>query len=473
MSEQESINPVPTTSFASQKGLGKKPDTSNNNTKTAISLPGYLYPARKHGALPETPAEKKARRRAEERKNKPRCGIVSDHATADWGRRQERLKCWGYRSKIVCPGKPDRHLLPLVHPDKVAHRSNGYNIARIHGIADMAKADDCIAAALLTMTLPGRMHSAYKGHPNELWDGSTPEDGRLYFAAVTKNIRQRFKRLRQRGVLAYIPWFYRAMEAHKDGTPHQHWVIFLRPGDEVLILQAIDAAYKPEDRDHARRRIKFEACRHFEGAQSYIRKYVTKNTKGLSPGFKNQRVWRSVWGIRAFGTSLGLRAGIYKLLRRFLPPGTGSDCPAELETGVRAARANRMCEASRWADEMGLRLVYEDRISFRGDPYKAVIGMVKTDSGEVWLKPKWEIESVFSEVVFQVNGETFRKQYNTLLQEVTDSPYCIPPLRAKVIDGKPIIPRDVFEELPESWEFDWEKDAVEWSDVDPDDPDDL
>ncbi|MHB1766567.1 MAG: replication endonuclease, partial [Phycisphaerae bacterium] len=210
------------------------------------------YPTKKRGAVPETPAEKKARRRAEERKNKPRCGIVSNHATADWSRRQERLILWGYRSKIACPGKPDRHLLPFVDPEKMAHRCNGYNIARIHGIADMAKADGCIAAALLTLTLPGRMHSAYKGHPNPLWDGSTPEDGRLYFASVTKNIRQRFKRLHRAGVIAYVPWFYRAMEAHKDGTPHQHWAIFFRPGDELLILQAIDAAYKAEDRDHAR-----------------------------------------------------------------------------------------------------------------------------------------------------------------------------------------------------------------------------
>ncbi len=438
--------------------------------KTAISVPGYLYPAKKRGALSETPAEKKARRRAEERKNKPRCGIVSNHATADWGRRQERLILWGYRSKIVCPGKPDRHLLPFIHPEKRAHRSNGYNIARIHGIADMAKADECIAAALLTLTLPGRMHSGYKGHPNPLWDGSTPEDGRLYFAAVTKNIRQRLKRLRKAGVFVY---FYRAMEAHKDGTPHQHWVIFFRPGNELLVFQAIDAAYKAEDRDHARRRIKFETCRHFEGAQSYIRKYVTKNTKGLSPGFKNQRVWRSVWGIRAFGTSLGLRAGIYNLLRRFLPPGTGSDCPVELETGVRAAQANRMCEASRWADSIGLRLVYEDRISFRGDPYKAVIGMVETQWGEAWFKPKWTIESVFKEVVFKVRGEVFREEYNTLLQEVVDNPHCVPPLQHKRVDGKQVIPADVFEELSPEWEMDWDKHNFEWADVNPDDPDDT
>ncbi|MGC8624053.1 MAG: hypothetical protein ACP5VQ_02155, partial [Phycisphaerae bacterium] len=57
--------------------------------KTQISVPGYWYPVKKQGSPPETPAEKKARRRAEERKNKPRCGIVSDHATADWSRRQE------------------------------------------------------------------------------------------------------------------------------------------------------------------------------------------------------------------------------------------------------------------------------------------------------------------------------------------------------------------------------------------------
>lgn len=443
---------------------------SDVQKKTHISIPSYLYPDRRHGALPETPAQKKARRRAEECKNKPRCGIVSDHAAAEWNYRREQLILWGYKSKIVCPGKPDRHLLPLVHPEKVAHRSNGYNIARIHGIADMAYADGCTAAALLTLTLPGRMHSAYRGHENPLWDGSTPEDGRLHLAAVAKNIRQRLKRLFQKGGIACIPWFYRAMEAHKDGTPHQHWVLFFRPGDELSILQAIEAAYKAEDRDHARRRIRFDLCRHFQGAQSYIRKYVTKNTKGISPGFKHQLVWRSIWGIRAFGTSLGLRAGIYKLLRRFLP---GSDCPAELEAGVVSARANNMCQASRWADATGLKLVYEDRISFRGEPYKAVVGMARTDTGEVWLKPRWNIEPVFKEVEFKANGETLREQYNSLLQEVTDNPYCIPPLQAKVIDGEPVNPGEVFEELPEAWEFDWDKHNYEWADVNPDDPDDL
>ena len=438
--------------------------------KTQISVPSYLYRAKKRGASPETPAEKKARRRAEERKNKPRCRIVSDHAAADWSRRQELLKIWGYRSKIVCPGKPDRHLLPLIHPDKVAHRSNGYNIARIHGIADMAKADDCIAAALLTLTLPGRMHSGYKGHPNPLWDGSTPEDGRLKFANVAKNIRQRFKRLRRKGVIAYVPWFYRAMESHKDGTPHQHWVIFFRPGDDLLILQTIDAAYKPEDRDHARRRIKFETCRHFEGAQSYIRKYVTKNTKGLSPGFKNQRVWRSIWGIRAFGTSLGLRAGIYKLLRRFLPlAATGTDCPAVLETGVLAARANKMCQASRWADETGLKLVYEDRISFRGEPYKTIVGMVKTDSGEAWFKPKWKIEPVFREAVVIVDGNRYTYLYNTLYEVAENG---LGP-RRRCVDGEIVVPGDVFEELEPEWIFDPEQEAYEFAEHNPDDPDDL
>jgi hypothetical protein len=428
--------------------------------KTAISLPGYLCPDRKRGTRPQTPAEKKARRRAEECVNKPRCGIVSDHAAADWYRRQESLVLWGYRSKIVCPGKPSRHLLPLVDPEKVANRSNGYNIARIHGIADMAEAAGCTAAALLTLTLPGRMHSGCMGHANPLWDGSTPEDGRLYLANVAKNIRQRFKRLHKASVIAYVPRFYRATEAHKDGTPHQHWVIFFRPGDDLVICEAINAAYKAEDRDHARRRIKFEPCRHFQGAQSYIRKYVTKNTKGISPGFKNQRVWRSIWGIRAFGTSLGLRAGIYNLLRRFLPPGADSDCPGVLEAGVIFARANQMCQASRWADEQHMKLVYEDRISFRGEAYKAVVGMMMVDSGETWLKPKWNVEPVFKDVVLQINGKTYRQQCNTLLED-------------HLVDGKLVVPPDkIFQELPEAWEFDWDKHNYEWADVNPDDPDD-
>ena len=394
--------------------------------------------------------------------------MVTDHGIADWQERQDRLIHWGYRSKITCPGKHDRHLLPFVDPKKVAHRANGYNIARIHGIADMAEGNGCIAAALLTLTLPGRMHSGLKGYANPTWDGSTPEDGRLHFGTVTKNIRQRLKRLYRKGVIAYVPWFYRAMEAHKDGTPHQHWVIFFRPGDAEIIKTAIDAAYPAEDRAHERRRIKFEICRHFQGAQSYIRKYVTKNTKGLSPGFKRQKVWRNIWGVRCFGTSLGLRAGIYKQLRRFLAPGQGSDCPWELEAGVRLARGNQMAAASLWADEVGLKLVYDDRIRFRHEPYKTVVGMVNTDSGEAWFKPQWKVEPVFREVVVMVDGKRCTYMYNTLYQRPAESGGCGAwPL---CVDDRVVVPGDVFQELDPEWMYDPDIEAYEFAEHNPEDP---
>lgn len=407
-----------------------------------------------------TPAEKKALRRAEEVVNKPRCCIVSNHGTASWVRRQEALRLWGYRSKISCAGKPDRHLLGFVDPDRGVNRSNGYNIARVHGVADLASADGCTCAALVTLTLPGRMHSGFKGHPNPAWDGSTPLDGREYLAVVARNIRGGFKRLFR--VLGYRPWFYRATEAHKDGTPHQHWVIFFRPGDDLVVCQAIDRAYKAEGRHHGRRRIKFENCRHFEGAQSYARKYVTKNTKGLSPGFKKQRVWRCIWGIRAFGTSLGLRAGVYNLLRRFQLPGVGGDCPAELAVGVRLARANKMAEASLWADGAGLSLVYEDRVSHRGDPYKALVGMVQAGSGEAWFKPRWVVGDVFRFVRY---GDGSRAVYNSLAHEEFDNGRFGRSLRVRPDDGG-------FEELPSEFHRDIHQERYEWGD-NTDDSDDT
>ena len=434
--------------------------------RVSVSVGSYLS----KGADKElTASERKAWRRREEMCRKAPWEMVSDRGIGDWGERQKRLVIFGYRSKIVCPGKPDRHLLPFVDPEKVAHRANGYNIARIHGIADKAKADGCIAAALLTLTLPGRMHSGLKGFANPLWDGSTPEDGRLAFARIARNIRQRLKRLGASGVLGYVPWFYRAMESHKDGTPHQHWVIFFRPGDAEIVSAAIDAAYPGEDRAHERRRIKFEICRHFDGAQSYIRKYVTKNTKGLSPGFKRQRVWRNIWGVRCFGTSLGLRAGIYKLLRRYLAPGQGSDCPGELAAGVRLARGNEMAAASLWADGVGLKLVYEDRLSFRGDWYKAVVGMVDTNTGESWLKPRWTVEPVFREVVVEIDGRKHRYVYNSLYQQPAGEGGC--GAWPRCVDGKIVVPGDVFEELDPEWMFDPEKEAYEFAEHNPDDPD--
>ena len=370
----------------------------------------------------ETPAAAKARRRKEETQYKQPYEIVSDQSIQFWLKRQRAMIFVGYSNKVTRytpEGQIQRQMLHYIHPDKQAHRSNGYNIARIHGIADMAQADECTAAALLTLTLPGRMHSSYRGYPNPLWDYSTPEDGHMYFTTVTKNIRQRLERLHAAGKIQRLPKFYRAMEAHKDGTPHQHWVIFYHPDDQETVKRAIHAAYKPEDKAHGRRRITFEVCRHLQGAQSYIRKYVTKNTKGLSPGFKNQRVWRSIWGIRAFGTSQGLRAGVYNQLRRFLPPGEKSDCPPELADGVTLARANKMADTSRWADETGTKLLYEPRRSFRNTTYRAIAGLIDSTTGEVWVKPRWNIEPVFRRAYIRIEEPTTTTC--GLYEETTDS----------------------------------------------------
>lgn len=408
-----------------------------------------------------TSAEKKARRRAEEVVNKPHNRIVSGRAISDWVRRQEALRQWGYRSKLSSPGKRDRHLLYFIDPDNVADRSNGYNIARIHGVAEQAEADGCVAAALVSLTLPGRMHSGFKGHPNPSWDGSSPEQGREYMARVWDQVRYQLRKFKR--VHGYKPYFYRAAEAHKDGTLHWHLVIFFRPGDELAVCQAFDKGYPSEDRGHARHRLKFDLCRHFEGAQSYIRKYVTKNTKGLSPGFKNQRVWRGLWGIRAFGTSLGLRCSLYNFLRRFPLPGVGSECPSELAAGVRLARANRMADVSAWADGVGLVLVYKDRVSFRGDPYKELVGIAAADSGEAWFKPRYTVSNTFQVIRYKDGSREF---FNSLKYEIYENGRFGPALRLRPDDGG-------FEELTPDSHYTIEQDRYEWAADNPDDPDDT
>lgn len=333
----------------------------------------------------ETPAERKARRRAYEKQFKPPCRIVSQGACEEFQEYQAKMRNLGRRSKLTCPGKPDMHFLPFVDPDIKAHRCNGYNISLIHGISDLTVFLGLTGSALLTLTCPGRMHSGYRGFPNPLWDGSQPSDQKEYLDSVWKNIRQNWKR---KGLEVRV---YRAAEAHKDGTLHWHILLFFAPGKYDEVKQVIEETYHAEDRNHERHRIKIEEARSRDGAQSYIGKYVRKNTKGISPGYMQQCVWRNFHGIRAFATSRGLKPGIYNHFRRFPLPGPGSDCPPSLADGVVAARSNRMYEASQFADVMGLRLRYEDRISFRGTHYKAPVGIMSDITGECWDKPRWTI----------------------------------------------------------------------------------
>ncbi|MHB1766568.1 MAG: hypothetical protein ACYCUV_01800 [Phycisphaerae bacterium] len=92
---------------------------------------------------------------------------------------------------------------------------------------------------------------------------------------------------------------------------------------------------------------------------------------------------------------------------------------------------------------------------------------------EAWYKPKWTIEPVFKELRFLAQGMMCEMEYNSLLLEPAGNAYCVPPLRDRLVNGKRVVPDEVFEELPPDGYIDWGQHDFEWADVNPDDPDDT
>ncbi len=80
---------------------------------------------------------------------------------------------------------------------------------------------------------------------------------------------------------------------------------------------------------------------------------------------------------------------------------------------------------------------------------------------------------MFDAVSFQVDGKTFWHTYNTLLEEPSPYQTCISPILHKLIDGKPVIPDEVFMEIPIEEYLDYEYNEYRWADHNPEDPDDT
>ncbi len=75
------------------------------SAQQSVTVPGYLSTAERR-IYSETPAQKKARRRACERKAKPRDRMISDWAIEQWSDGQRRLITFGYEHKLTSPGVP-------------------------------------------------------------------------------------------------------------------------------------------------------------------------------------------------------------------------------------------------------------------------------------------------------------------------------------------------------------------------------
>ena len=211
-------------------------------------------------------------------------------------------------------------------------------MTRIRGFEEISKELGHIAM-FYTMTCPSRMHAfkttsnasgKTKSFPNPKYDKTTPIEAQKYLNRIWAQIRSKLKR----DGLDY--YGFRVTEAHHDGTPHWHLLIFMDPAIEQTITEIIKTYTLREDCEEAgalKHRFKAEKIDPSKGsATGYIAKYITKGLDGFGLDVdlygedaktSSQRVrgWASTWGIRQFQQLGGPPVTIYRELRRI----TGSE----------------------------------------------------------------------------------------------------------------------------------------------------
>jgi hypothetical protein len=227
-------------------------------------------------------------------------------------------------------------------------------MVRINGFERMAKTLGHVAE-FITLTAPSQFHpkTSSRGQvvDNPKYRDHTPRDTNAYLNTLWQRIRAKLQR---QGVRAYG---FRMVEAHHDGTPHWHLLLFVDKAKAELLRETFKEHAMRVDGDEPgakKNRVKFVRIRPARGsAAGYVSKYTAKNIdQGGSQGGSQvqtdfqgegwQRVtashrieaWASTWGIRQFQQIGGPPVGVWRELRRTVRNPSMSD---ELAAAVAAA----------------------------------------------------------------------------------------------------------------------------------------
>lgn len=231
----------------------------------------------------------------------------------------------------------------------------GELMTRIKGFEHIAQGLDHVAQ-FVTITCPSKYHpkrtEGTRVVDNPKYAGFTPRDAQQYLTKLWANIRAK---LHRQGVRVYG---FRITEAHHDGCPHWHLLLFMHP-DHVGTMQTIVRAYAlREDGNEAgayKNRVDFVRIDPAKGtAAGYIAKYVSKNIDGggyevqgdveggdhdaITPSHRIE-AWASTWGIRQFQQIGGPPVGVWRELRRI---------KANDDHGEAMQRARAAADAGNW-----------------------------------------------------------------------------------------------------------------------------
>ena len=168
-------------------------------------------------------------------------------------------------------------------------------------------------AAMVTITTPPRFHPN-PAYGASKWDGSSPMEAHAWFVAQWELFRTAISdaRIKINGL--------RVVEPHKDGTPHYHLMVFVKPKKYDRLTDIFNEYF-----GHSDKAIRFDEIDPNKGSASgYLLKYIYKNISGMSgtPAEQDSAAradaFRATWGIRAF-SHFGLlygRVTTWRELRR-------------------------------------------------------------------------------------------------------------------------------------------------------------
>ena len=213
-------------------------------------------------------------------------------------------------------------------------------MVRARGFSDYAEEQGHVGV-FFTWTAPSRFHAWKTGRngktvENEKYEGATPRETCAYLAKLWSLTRAALKR-------GDAPVYgFRVCEAHHDGTPHWHLLLFMRPADKWRVISTLQRYALSHDRAELIRdpkglpshtdftpRFDWKEIDPTKGdAAGYIAKYIAKNIDGAyldddeeadapaNEAAMHAVAWASWWGIRTFQQIGGAPVGVWRELRR-------------------------------------------------------------------------------------------------------------------------------------------------------------
>lgn len=256
------------------------------------------------------------------------------------------------RGQVMISDHGDQIDMDKIIESSVANPANrrAEFMIRVRGSEDYAKQKGYVGE-FYTITCPSPCHRLSGDNLNPKYKKEmTPREAQRYLVSVWSRIRAAYGR---KGIR---PFGFRVAEPHRDGCPHWHLLLFVRP-EQREQLRNIIAHYALEidgnEPGAQRHRFKYVEIDPAKGsAAGYVAKYISKNMgfsisdQELDEDAYGQRVkaWASCWGIRQFQAIGGAPVTVWRELRKL---------HEKLDDEFLEA-ARKAADESRWSDYLEL-----------------------------------------------------------------------------------------------------------------------